>query len=1079
MATTTSEQPILSSPLLRKVLRRPRLHARLSALEDRRLILIYGKVGQGKTTLVAEYLDAAASAPDVKGPDIRAHWCTLEEEHRDPARFLGRVGAALSPLSTSGPDRETEPSSRELIAGLGALEGDGQIHWLILDDFESVNSSPAVCAIVDEIAAAVPENVRLVVLSPEYPRFSLADVISRKELALLGEEETAFTEEEIRSFFRSLYDLDLPDAVIAELHESTTGWVTALVHLGEQLEGKPQPAVDRLVRRFLTTKRLPSLDQFFDRRVVGALDERMRAALIRLSAFHVVSPELLSQLVEHSGEALVEDLEARSLFISLSDPEGKWFVLHPLFRRYLQGAFASLPEPERRSVHRAGAKYYYATGEHGEAAHHLLLGRGYGEAQKLLLERADTFLQRGQYRRLHDLLESFPEEIRNREPLLLYYYTITTNLVDPLPSRKTLARLLEVFRSLGDVLREAKIHSVLLVNYLFYQGNREAVIEIFAATRSFLDTFGGELDEETRLTVEALLSFARWWIQPEIDEAFDIALRAEEIAHGIHNEEVLLFSHLTLGRIYLDRGDFGRSTEALQQAEKLIVRNVALGQYEPLLRFYLGDAYFYLGDLAMAVEQVEQGLNRTHPEFAFRQYLKLNLVLYLLYIPEMDRAQSVLESIGEKSVGENLYLRYYSIYLLNMLLAYRKSDQQRAVFYCRRLMDPENRDLLATDYPYSHIALAEVQLFLKWYSEAERTLTDLLAGAPTDKHPYPAVSAHALFAIVLHEQGKAKESRRHFDAAAQIMTRRGYRNLDICSPSLLLRIASTSGLREFHELVRVRHLRANQLIGHDVPGLNIFTFGGFRILIDGRELPADVLTRHKKVMDLLKLLVTHRRDGLLKTFAHELFWPGYLEKSARNNLNTIVYRLRRILGEQTGYVITDPDRVRLDMSLCTVDADEFCSLVEAGDRERRKDNLSAALSAYLRAKQIYRGDFLEKDLYWDDVRDEREALRNRYLRLLMKLIKMHLDSGKNRQALEVNQELLVLDRLCEPAYRLLMICSSLVGNRSEIPRIFNRLHERLTRTFGIAPDPKTVTLKNSLLNGATPTARHWREETLI
>ncbi len=1050
-------------PPLKKVFYRQRLHERLQQERDRKVLLLYGKAGQGKSTLLAEYLESK---------DTQSYWCNLSGEDVNPSSFLSTLESCLAGagrLSCNG-------SLNGVVKRLGQKGGPS---WIVLDNFRKVNSQPKVCGIVDELVALLPGETRIAVLSREYPRFSLARILSARDLAVIENDELAFTREEISGLFQTIYRVDLSTSELSEIFETSEGWVTALVHLAETIQGKQEIFRSRTVRQFTTAKQLLSLDQYFSRGVIDELSEETQGMLITLSAFQALSPDLVSYLTGGSGQGILEDLLSTNLFISRLDTQGQLFALHPLFRQHLFHRFSSLPESKRKKVHRAAADFYHSSGKHEVAVHHLLLSRGFSEAQKLLLQEAETLLEEGQYKKLHDLLESFPPDIRNREPLLLYYYTITTNLVQPFHSRKTLMNLLEIFRKSRDSRREAKIHSVLLVNYLFYQGNREAVGEILSATEAFVSQYGSKLDRDIRLTLDTLNSFARWWMTPDIDNAFEIALRAEETAHEIHNEEVLVFAHLILARIYLDRGDFQKSTEVLEETEKLVDRNAALRQYEPLLRFYLGDTYFYLGELTMALDQIDQGLKCTSPESAFCQYLKLNQVLYLMYVPELKKAETVLQSIREESMGENLYLRYYSIYLLHMLLAYRKNNRERAAFYCRRLMDPENEDLLSTDYPYSYIALAEVQIFLEWYDLAEQTLAILLAKISVGKHPYPMATAQALLGYLLTKVGKEQRGRDHFHRSAEIIADRRYQNLDICNPALLYAIVSTAGLPELKRFSRLRHMSASQIIDQAVVGLNLYTLGGFRIVLNGKELSAEILSRHKKVMDLLKLLVVQRRNGVLKEVLYDLFWSGYLEKSSRNNLNTIIYRLRKILGEDSQYVLTDSDTIRLNMDYCTVDIDDYRELVSSGDAEAGRGNIAAALNSYIKAKEIYRGDFLDKDLYYDDIRDIREALRADYLQLLVKLVKTHLDLGRYHQALQINNELVTEDRLCEPAYRLLMICCSLVGNRSEIPRIFNRLQERLLRSFSIEPDPDTAVLKNVLLGGVIPTPSMWQKETIV
>lgn len=1094
MAHAVHERYRFQRPALKKILTRPRLHDRLRAVEDCRVLLLYARAGQGKSTLLADYLQTDA---------LDGRWYNLSEQDRDPAVFLAGLKRCLFPggdcgsvpadlgrarqtleqvLNAAAPDLALGGAPGGSAPGRsapGSFAAPLPRSYLVLDSYQCINSSPEACLLVNELIELLPENLGLAVLSREYPRFSLPRIIAVKQLAVIEDGELAFTPEETAGLFKAIYGIDLPGPAAVEIQEISEGWATALIHLGESLEAKQERHSNQILQQFIASKQLPSLQAYCKEELIDGLDEETKELLITFSAFHSITPGLVSYLTGRSGTEVLEELESKNLFLRPLDPAGKVHVLHPVFRQYLATRFSSRSQNERRRIHRSAADYFHRAGRHQDAAHHHQLSRGFVEAQRLILKEADTLLEQGQYKQLHDLLESFPEEVRQREPLRQYYHTITTNLVHPLLSRKTLTDLLAVFRKAGDIDREAKIYSVLLVNYLFYQGNREAVAELLTATESFLRSRGESLNPNARLTLDTLISFARWWTKPDIDEAFDIALRAEETAHQIHNEEVLIFSHLILARIYIDRGEFFRATEVLEETEKLVARNPALRQYEPLLRFYLGDTCFYIGELTQALDQIEQGLARTFSEFAFRQYLKLNQALYLLYIPELEKAEAVLESVHEQSMGQNLYLRYYSIYLLHMLLAYRKGNRERAAFYCGRLMDPENEQLLSTDYPYSYLALAEVQLFLDQQDVARLTLSTVLERAPADKYPYPCATAHALLGVILDEQGKKRDSRAHFQVMKQIMAEKGYRNLDICNPALLHNVVMAASVPELKSFPRLKHMSASQLINQSVAGLNLFTLGSFRIVLNGKEISGDILSRHKKVMDLLKLLVVHRGEGLLKEVLYNLFWPGYMEKSSRNNLNTIIYRLRKILGEDTHYILTDPETIRLNLDHCTIDADDFREMLRVGKGEEEKGNLAAALNTYSAAREIYRGDFLEKDLYYDDIRDERETLKSACLQLLLKLVKMHLEAGRYHRALELNKELIAEDRLCEPAYRLLMICSSLVGNRSEVPRIYERLQERLLRSFGIEPDPQTAVLKNQLLGGVAPTASLWQKETLI
>ena len=187
----------------------------------------------------------------------------------------------------------------------------------------------------------------------------------------------------------------------------------------------------------------------------------------------------------------------------------------------------------------------------------------------------------------------------------------------------------------------------------------------------------------------------------------------------------------------------------------------------------------------------------------FRKYLLLNQVLYLLYLPDTARAETILNSLQEEAAQGSLYVRYYGIYLSHMLLAYRQGNRERAEYYCRRLLDPENRELLRADYPYSRLAVAEVLLFLKRNDESLELLESLLAEAPEQKFPYPAATAHALAGYIRTLGGNEKAGGEHFARLRELLRVRRFSNLDICAGELLERVAAACRLVECESFPRL------------------------------------------------------------------------------------------------------------------------------------------------------------------------------------------------------------------------------------------------------------------------------------
>ncbi|MBN1837457.1 MAG: tetratricopeptide repeat protein [Spirochaetales bacterium] len=1052
------------------ILHRSRLLQLLCSRRDRKLILIHGKAGQGKSCLAADF---------VRSLDLNALWYRCRGDDPEGRRLVSELNAAL-------------PGS------------DARDLYVVLEDFHRACGTPPAARLIQKLIEESPPKTHWVLLSRGFPELSVVRLRSQRQVLELDDRELAFTPDEIADLLEGSCPLAVESPMLRQLAEITDGWVTALVHLAEHLAPREPEARAGELERFVRERRLATLDEYFASEVLGELEQEDARFLVRLSVFSSLSPGLVAHVLGAPAPGLFSERLVERYFLKPLDESLGIRAFHPLFAAYLSGRFAALDPEQKHQVHARAAEYFRGQGHVEEAVHHLLAGGDHEAALKLFLPRAEELLGGNQLRELHELLDRFPEELRRSNSLLPYYEAITTNLVQPTLSRKTLREFLETFERRGDLLRVATIFSVLLVNYVFYQGNREPVRELVAMVEGFLGTEGTSLPEDRRATLFALVSLGRWWTEPSAGDPFEIALRAEETAFRLQNDELLILSHLVLGRVYLDRGEFEKARGILEETDGLLERNPGYSHYRALLRFHLGDAFFYLGELPKALAQAETGVADAPAGFAFSTYLHLNRVLYLLYRADIGEAEQILDQLRNAPLGENLYVRYYSVYLLQMLLAYRKGHRERTAYYCRRLLEPDNSGLLDSDFPYSTLSLAEILLSLGDHRRSESLLRSLVERAPAESYPYPHATSLALLGILAEREGRREEAKRCFVELGGLLERHGYRNLDICSPELLREAAD--GLRQAVSLSPPGASLGTHGIS-DAPGadeppealwamrrlqsaatpisaskrgiLQLSTLGEFRVFVGETELPATVLSRQKKVMDLLKLLVVHRKSGIVKEVLYDLFWPGYLQKSSRDNLNTIIYRLRKALGEEHDFVLTDGPTLSLNRELCRVDADEFLEAAEQAGKARQQGDGSAAVELYYRAKALYRGDFLEQDLYYDDIRDAREELRSHYLQLLFQMAVMSFEGGEHFQALVLAKELIYRDPLCEPAYRLLMIASALVGTRSEVPRILERLNQKLAKAYGIEADPQTVSLARSLLSGTQPDSELWSRETLI
>jgi DNA-binding SARP family transcriptional activator len=232
--------------------------------------------------------------------------------------------------------------------------------------------------------------------------------------------------------------------------------------------------------------------------------------------------------------------------------------------------------------------------------------------------------------------------------------------------------------------------------------------------------------------------------------------------------------------------------------------------------------------------------------------------------------------------------------------------------------------------------------------------------------------------------------------------------------------------------------------------IHIFVLGGFRVVVDDREIPAAEWRRGPSAA-LVKLLALAAGHRLHREQAMEALWPETSPESSSGNLRKAVHFARRTLGDHDA-IGFDNDVVSLAPSGdVTVDSEIFESEAKLALRGASPD-----AAACLRAAELYAGELLPEDRYAEWAEATREHLRQLYSRVL--------------KAGRLWDRLLELDPTDEEAQRNVMQAALDAGNRGEVIRRFQQLRERLRIDLGVGPSRATVAIYERALAGESQPA---------
>lgn len=262
----------------------------------------------------------------------------------------------------------------------------------------------------------------------------------------------------------------------------------------------------------------------------------------------------------------------------------------------------------------------------------------------------------------------------------------------------------------------------------------------------------------------------------------------------------------------------------------------------------------------------------------------------------------------------------------------------------------------------------------------------------------------------------------------------------------------------------------------DPAAIRIMLLGRFAVEHDGQELALGSFGG-RLARRLLRLLALRRGTLIRKDLIADALWPEDPPADPTGNIEVLVSRIRRVLGDRTlirtgpgGYLLADGGR-------CRVDAEEFLAAVQAG-RAALAGRPGEALASFRAALDIWRGEPLPEDTYADWAQADRRRLSLGYLEALDGAATAVLDSpGAAAAAAEAAEaamwarQAMAAEPLRESSVLLLVRALAAAGDPAGALAVFDEYRDRLAVETGLEPTPRAREICQHVLAGQPDPSR--------
>lgn len=995
---------------------------------NRRVTAIVAGAGFGKSGLLVEALEANRREP--LGHDA---WVGCQEEDAGLDRFFEAIFTAV---------RGEAPLDRPVDVD-GAVDRIADAVWsrapmpvsIVIDDVHLLPEGSAGAVLLDALVRRLPANAHFVITSRSAPPVALARLISAGEAAVLDEDDLVMTAKELEAFAGAR---NRPDLSLAH----TGGWpalAELAVHTGA--------ARSRQLTDYLTDELLAGLP---------------KSQLEALALLSTVGPLRPDQVVSVLGD---HDLDVGSLCgLPLVSSTEDLVEAHSLWN-----VAADSVDPERLRRHVRDVAEVLRTGGATERAFRLALA---GDDEELALEVLAGLCREAIHTAtevdLAACVEALPAE-RRGDPAALLARALSDRDGGWTASRdRLIAVSIELAEAGADDLE------LVALTRLGIQGWQAGDLSVADHLLPRIERLAGSGDPMavgvvalgTAVLDELAGDHAAMWDHIAAFEAIDVPeplrsmgrrYRASiELSYGSPTEAIrrlmpleaeappwlrveilvlLLWAHWLEGdlrgahhwadQLRLHAGDDGIATVARSSV-------ALLEAWSPLTRSeQTSRARAEASDLLASAEQARaEGL--VNPAMV----MVLAAATRLVADGDEEEARSVLtDAFGHREI---VPARVLPAVVRGLALVWMLLPEMREELGLLRLG------------PVAHAALSAVEVLgrargaephdVSWHHDARSVLAD--PRLPTRLPPPWVAELAARFVGPKPDDERAGVAQDAVD------------RLGPAAPHLLRRLAARTDDRALAAgATAVLARRTPVSEGRFVLRL----LGPMELERDG-ELIEQPDWRRDRVRGLFALIARH--GSISRRAAADALWPDLDQEAGANNLRVTLSYLQKVLEpertrhEVCYHVRSDGSTLRFTgRSSWTVDVEEFEDQLDAAERDDRRGGSAAALAGYLAAIGWYRGPFLaDVELSGSD-EIERERLRSRYVRALIRAGGLLLAVGRIDEAQRLAVAAQEADSWSEEALCLQAEGYLAVGDRAAAVRTQRRA-AALAEELGLPPSPE-------------------------
>ncbi|MFC9994740.1 protein kinase [Nocardia sp. NPDC127526] len=420
---------------------RPRLLEPLRAGGRRRLAVVHGPAGFGKSTLAAQW------CAELTDRGIPVAWIGIDRGDDNEVWLLAHIIAAIrkvrpdlgAGLEQVLEERPAEAVSYAVTALIDEVHASGSAVVVMVDDWHRVTDAGA-HRVLESLLDSGCHHLRFVITSRERAGLPLNRMQVADELVEIGSGQLRLTEEETRQILVDRTGLELTDRQVEQIHTATDGWPAAIQFASLSLRAADQDP-DQLIARLSGDNK--AIRDYLAENVLDSLEPRMLEFLTAIAVPERVSASLAEALTGAADAAeLLEQAEQRELFVHRIAEDSGVYRMQPMVAEHLRARLERAQPGQVKALHRKASRWYAEHQMLRQSVDHALAATDFKFALDLVESGGMDLIDRSRLATLFATVSKLPvQQVASRSKLLMALARANVTLQQSGAARTALGRL--------------------------------------------------------------------------------------------------------------------------------------------------------------------------------------------------------------------------------------------------------------------------------------------------------------------------------------------------------------------------------------------------------------------------------------------------------------------------------------------------------------------------------------------------------------------------------------------------------------------------------------------------------------